>query len=85
MIKNLLAPIGLALALGLLFSSMEEVSAAQECKADGDCKSGEYCILALTPHVCKAPQEAGAPCKRDVVCASKKCDIPAGKEGGVCK
>lgn len=85
MIKKLLAPVTVALALGLVFSSMEEVSAAEECKGDSDCKAGTYCILALTPHVCKAPQEAGAPCKRDVVCASKKCDIPAGKEGGVCK
>jgi len=81
MIKKLLAPITVALALGLVFSSIEEVSAAAECKADSDCKAGEYCILALTPHVCKAPQEAGAPCKRDVVCASKKCDMAA----GVCK
>jgi Cys-rich repeat protein len=81
MIKKLLAPITVTFALGLVFSSMDEVSAAQECKADSDCKAGEFCILALTPHVCKAPQEAGAPCKRDVVCASKKCDMAA----GVCK
>ena len=27
----------------------------------------------------------GEPCKRDVVCASKKCDIPAGKDVGACK
>ena len=74
-----------ALALGIVVSSLEDVQAAAECKADGDCPSGQYCIVALTPHVCKPPQETGAPCKRDVVCASKKCDIPAGKEGGVCK
>jgi len=85
MIKRLFASLAVASALGLVLSSMDDASAAEECKSDSDCKSGTYCILALTPHVCKAPQEAGAPCKRDVVCASKKCDIPAGKEGGVCK
>jgi len=81
MIKKLLLPISVALGLGLVFASLEDVSAAEECKSDGDCKTGTYCILALTPHVCKAPQEAGAPCKRDIVCASKKCDMGA----GVCK
>jgi hypothetical protein len=35
--------------------------------------------------LCTPPQAAGAACKRDVVCASKKCDIPAGQEVGVCK
>ncbi|MEI6415064.1 MAG: Dickkopf N-terminal cysteine-rich domain-containing protein [Pseudomonadota bacterium] len=59
--------------------------AADECSADKDCKDGKVCVLALTPHVCKAPQAAGATCKRDVVCASKKCDIPAGKDAGTCK
>lgn len=59
--------------------------AADECKTDADCKGGAICVLALTPHVCKQPQAAGEPCKRDVVCASKKCDIPAGKDIGVCK
>jgi hypothetical protein len=59
--------------------------AADECKGDGDCKDGKVCILAVNPHVCKAPQPAGAPCKRDVVCASKKCDIPKGKDVGACK
>jgi hypothetical protein len=85
MIKKLFASLAVASALGLVFSSMEDVAAAEACKIDSDCKAGTYCIVALTPHVCKAPQEAGAPCKRDVVCASKKCDIPAGKDGGVCK
>lgn len=59
--------------------------AADECKEDKDCKDGNVCIMAVTPHVCKAPQEAGAACKRDAVCASKKCDIPAGKDAGTCK
>lgn len=59
--------------------------AADECKDDKDCKNGDVCILALTPPVCKAPQATGAACKRDVVCASKKCDIPQGKDVGVCK
>jgi hypothetical protein len=84
MIKTF-GPLTLAVALGLVFASLEDVSAAPECKSDSDCSAGTYCILALTPHVCKPPQEAGAVCKRDVVCASKKCDIPAGKEGGKCK
>ena len=59
--------------------------AAEECKSDKDCKDGKVCILALTPPVCKPPQPAGEPCKRDVVCASGKCDIPAGKDAGICK
>ena len=84
-VKKFFAPITLVLTLGVGFSSLGDVQAAAECKSDGDCAAGTYCILALTPHVCKAPQEAGASCKRDVVCASKKCDIPAGKEAGVCK
>ena len=58
--------------------------AGDECKSDGDCKDGKLCIVAVNPHVCKPPQPAGAACKRDVVCASKKCDIPAGKDAGVC-
>jgi hypothetical protein len=84
--KRFLAPITLTFALGLFLVSLGEVQGADdECKSDSDCKAGTFCILALKPHVCKAPQAAGAACKRDVVCASKKCDIPAGKEGGVCK
>jgi hypothetical protein len=59
--------------------------AAEECKDDKDCQNGTVCILALTPHQCKAPQAAGAACKRDAVCESKKCEIPAGKEVGACK
>ena len=68
-------------ALGLA----QRVAAAEECKSDADCKGGTVCILALTPHVCKPPQPAGAACKRDVVCASKKCEIPTGKDVGACK
>lgn len=60
-------------------------AAADECKVDADCKDGKVCILAVTPHACKAPQPAGAACKRDAVCASKKCDIPDGKDAGTCK
>lgn len=59
-------------------------AAKDECLADKDCKDGKLCILALTPHVCKPPMAAGAACKRDVVCISKKCDIPAGKDMGSC-
>lgn len=75
----------LSAAMVLSLSLFSQVSAANECKEDKDCKSGEVCVLAATPHVCKAPQAAGATCKRDVVCASKKCDIPAGKDVGICK
>jgi hypothetical protein len=59
--------------------------AADECNDDKDCKDGKVCILAVTPHACKEPQAAGAACKRDAVCASKKCDIPAGGDKGICK
>jgi hypothetical protein len=80
MFKKLLFP---AMILSV---SLAQVSFAEDqCKEDKDCKNGEVCILALTPPVCKPPQAAGAPCKRDVVCASKKCDIPTGKEAGICK
>ena len=67
-----------------LFSA-QPAFAADECKSDSDCKDGKLCIVALTPHVCKPPQPAGAPCKRDVVCTSKKCEIPKGKDAGICK
>jgi hypothetical protein len=80
-----LAPLTFALVLGFGFASLGDVRAAAECKSDGDCASGTFCILAATPHVCKAPQAAGASCKRDVVCASKKCEIAAGQELGACK
>jgi hypothetical protein len=73
----------LAMFACMSFSPMS--MAETQCKADGDCKSGEYCIVALSPPVCKAPQAAGAACKRDVVCASGKCDIPSGQEKGTCK
>lgn len=75
----------LSAAMALSLSLSSQVSAADECKDDKDCKNGEVCVLAATPPVCKAPQAAGAACKRDVVCASKKCEIPAGKDAGVCK
>ncbi|MCW2283517.1 Cys-rich repeat protein [Rhodoblastus acidophilus] len=68
----------LSAAFALLLS---QAAVAQECKEDKDCGSGQVCILAMNPHVCKAPQAAGAPCKRDVVCASGTCDMSA----GVCK
>lgn len=81
MVKKLVVPLA-------VFASMawsQAYAADQECKTDKDCKEGQVCILVLTPPVCKPPQPAGQPCKRDVVCASKKCDIPAGKDAGVCK
>jgi hypothetical protein len=80
-LKKLLLPAALLTAL----CSANGALAADECKSDTDCKDGKVCILALNPHVCKPPQAAGAACKRDVVCASKKCEIPAGKDVGACK
>lgn len=90
MLRKLLASVAVVCAAGLAWMSpltpMGEAQAAdKECKADSDCAAGSYCIVALNPHVCKAPMPAGSPCKRDVVCESKKCDVPAGKEAGVCK
>ena len=81
MLKKMFVSMTLFAALGLA----QTASAADECKADSDCKDGKVCVLALTPHVCKPPQPAGAACKRDVVCASKKCEIPSGKDVGMCK
>lgn len=76
----------LSIAMIASLSLFSQLSfAAEECNSDKDCKDGKVCILALTPHICKAPQATGESCKRDVVCASKKCDIPAGKEAGTCK
>jgi hypothetical protein len=81
-LKRVLISAALLITLG---SSPPALAAEDECKSDSDCKEGTLCILAATPHVCKPPQAAGAVCKRDVVCASKKCDIPDGKDAGVCK
>jgi Cys-rich repeat protein len=82
MIKKSLLSAAMIVSLSLFAQTS---FAETQCKEDKDCKNGEVCILALTPPVCKAPQAAGAACKRDVVCASKKCEIPAGKDAGVCK
>lgn len=79
--KSLLSA-GLVLSL---YAFSQGSMAADPCKEDKDCKQGEVCILALNPPACKPPQAAGAACKRDVVCASGKCDIPAGKDVGACK
>ena len=81
MLKQLLLPLTLVASLFVTQSAF----AGDECKSDADCKDGKLCILALKPPVCKPPQPAGAACKRDVVCQSKKCEIPAGKEAGLCK
>lgn len=84
MLKKVL--LSLAMAAAVSFAQVSfAADAKNECEADKDCKDGKVCVLAVTPHVCKAPQAAGAPCKRDAVCASKKCDIPTGKDAGVCK
>lgn len=85
MFKKFLLPLAMVAAMSLSQVSFAADSAADECQADKDCKDGKVCILALKPHACKPPQAAGAACKRDAVCASKKCDIPAGKEVGACK
>lgn len=68
-----------------LLASSVAFAAGDECKKDEDCKDGKVCVLAVTPHVCKAPQPAGSPCIRDKVCASGKCDMPEGKKAGTCK
>lgn len=81
MFKKMLLPMAIIATVSFSQASF----AAAECKSDADCKDGKICILALTPPQCKLPQPAGEPCKRDVVCASKKCDIPAGKDAGICK
>ena len=85
MFKKLLLTTAMIVSMSLSQVSFAADAAKDECQADKDCKDGKVCVLALTPHVCKAPQAAGAACKRDAVCASKKCDIPAGKDVGVCK
>jgi hypothetical protein len=72
-------------SMALIVALTAQTSFAGECQSDSDCKNGDVCVLAVTPHVCKPPQAAGAPCKRDAVCISKKCDIPAGKDAGTCK
>jgi Cys-rich repeat protein len=81
MFKKLLLPTAVIASMSLSQLSF----AAEQCKSDKDCKEGQVCILALNPPVCKPPQAAGEPCKRDVVCASKKCEIPSGKDVGICK
>lgn len=90
MLRKIAASVAVVLAAGLAWvSPLTPVSVAQaaptECKSDSDCAAGTFCILALTPHECKPPMKAGSACKRDVVCESKKCEIPAGKEVGACK
>lgn len=70
---------------GLLILPVTSSFAADQCKSDADCTGGNVCVLAADPHVCKAPQPTGASCKRDAVCASKTCEIPSGKDVGVCK
>lgn len=85
MFKKHLLSMAMIAAMSLSQVSFAADAAKDECQADKDCKDGKLCILALTPHVCKPPQPAGAACKRDAICISKKCDIPAGKDVGACK
>ena len=80
MLKTLIASMA---TLVLLTSSLAFADAT--CSKDEDCKGAEVCILALKPPVCKPPQPAGKPCKRDKVCASGKCELAGGKEAGTCK
>ena len=77
----------LLMALTLMGSviSSQMVFAEEMCESDKDCKDGNVCILVLTPPVCKPPQPAGEPCIRDLVCASKKCEMPDDGKPGVCK
>jgi len=48
------------------------------------CTDGNVCVLAVTPHVCMAPQLSDEAGKCDAVCESKKCEIPSGKDVGKC-
>lgn len=73
-----------ALIATMSISSMS-FAADDLCKEDKDCKDGTVCVLALNPPACRAPQAAGATCKRDAVCISKKCEKPEGKDVGICK
>lgn len=77
--------LSIAMAASMFLSTQVAFAADDACQADKDCKDGNVCVLALTPHVCKAPQPAGAACKRDAVCISKKCELTDGKDVGVCK
>jgi hypothetical protein len=85
MVKKLLWSMAMVASMSFAPAAFSADAAKDECLADKDCKDGKVCIMAATPHVCKAPQAAGAACKRDAVCVSKKCEIPDGKEIGVCK
>ncbi len=93
MSKKLLLSMAIALSMSLAMqlsfaadTAKDAPDAAKdECQADKDCKDGKVCILVLIPHACKAPQPAGSNCKRNVVCASKKCDMTSGKDYGTCK
>ena len=85
MFNKLLLSAAMIVSMSLLSQASFAADAKDECKVDKDCKEGLVCVLALKPHQCKAPQAAGAPCVRDAVCASKKCDWPEGKEKGTCK
>jgi hypothetical protein len=59
---------------------------ASKSDPDAECVASKtVCILAMDPPVCKAPMESGKACKRDKVCASNKCEKPAGSDKGVCK
>ena len=70
--------------------SQASFSADVKCGAsatnpDAECTGGTVCILVMDPPVCRPPVAAGSPCKRDKICASGKCEKPAGAEKGVCK
>ena len=58
MLKKFLFPMAVIVSMSLAPAAF---AADQQCKEDKDCKSGDVCILALTPPVCKPPQAAGAP------------------------
>jgi hypothetical protein len=82
MVKKIVAAILAAASLVVVSPQTRPAQAAEkECQADADCGKGLFCILAVSPHVCKAPQAAGAKCVRDAVCASGKCDMSKGKPG----
>ncbi|MEO5354557.1 MAG: hypothetical protein H7835_15245 [Magnetococcus sp. XQGC-1] len=87
MLKKLAVIAVAALLTGTAFA--EDIKCgADPSKPDAECGAGTVCILAMSPPVCKAPLPAGQACKRDKVCASNKCEKPAGAKAddkGVCK
>ena len=81
--------LSMAMIVSMAFLAQESFGADIKCGAsatdpDAECAKGTVCILAMEPPVCKPPLEKGKACKRDKVCASNKCEKPAGADKGTC-